>query len=189
MAASEAEHQRRPALSIQPESGRRNQKLRRRQRKRAEKPVEQFLDIANRCPAKSRDEDLSSRRLPPAQRRRDGRPHHRAAEAALEIARRRRPPRRAAVSPSNTSPAATSATWPRARQSHLQHHFGRGIVNTPGDFGILGERPASGTARLVGDGTGATRLEHEDCKADHDLDRLSSIVAPPPTGRRRQRQH
>src|SRR5262249_35192895 len=23
-----------------------------------------------------------------------------------------------------------------------QHHFGRGIVNTPGDFGVLGERPS-----------------------------------------------
>ena len=59
------------------------------------------------------------------------------------------------------------------------HHFGRGIVATPGDFGVLGERPTHPELldwladEFMADGWRAQAA----APADHDLDRLPPVVA------------
>ena len=59
------------------------------------------------------------------------------------------------------------------------HHFGRGLVDTPGDFGKLGHRPTHPELldwladELVRGGWSLKRS----APADHDLDGLPSIVA------------
>ncbi len=59
------------------------------------------------------------------------------------------------------------------------HHFGRGIVDTPSDFGILGQRPTHPelldwlAGELVRQGWSLKRMH----QVPHDLDGLSPIVA------------
>ncbi len=64
-----------------------------------------------------------------------------------------------------------------------QQHFGRGIVETPDNFGKLGARAdPSRAAGLVGRGLHEERLDDEAAApADHDLQRLPAIF--PPAGR------
>ena len=68
-----------------------------------------------------------------------------------------------------------------------QHHFGRGIVATPSDFGVRGEPPTpSRAARLAGDRAGRPGLAAQaDPPADGHLGRLSPGVD---AGRARQKQ-
>ena len=71
------------------------------------------------------------------------------------------------------------------------HHFGRGIVGTPSDFGHLGERPTqSRIARLAGRRVRLERLGSEAAAAaDRHVDRLSPKLGPHARTRRgRSRQ-
>src|SRR5262249_53834114 len=117
--------------------------------KRAQKPVEEFLDVANEVPGQvpvTRVFHRGDYRQPKAPVR----------PGDLTIAAPEG--KRFEIAPKDPKLAASTARrLPFAR--HLtssehpllgrvlvnriwQHHFGRGIVNTPGDFGVLGERPS-----------------------------------------------
>jgi len=116
--------------------------------KRAAKPVEEFLDIANEVPGQIP--------LTKIFHRGDYRQPKDAVEPGdLTIAAAEG--KRFEIAPKSANPASSGRRLAFAK--HLtsgdhpllgrvlvnriwQHHFGRGIVNTPGDFGILGERPS-----------------------------------------------
>ena len=60
------------------------------------------------------------------------------------------------------------------------HHFGRGLVNTPADFGAMGEKPSHPELLdwLARDFV-SRRLEAQAAaQADHDVDRLSAELGP-----------
>jgi hypothetical protein len=116
--------------------------------KRALKPVEEFLDIANEVPGQVPLTKIFHRgdyRQP-----KDAVQPGDLTIAAAEGKRVEIAPTDAKVAGSTGRRLAfakhlTNGNHPllgRVLVNRIwQHHFGRGIVNTPGDFGILGERP------------------------------------------------
>jgi hypothetical protein len=117
--------------------------------RRAQKPVEEFLDIANEVPGQVPVTKIFHRG--------DYRQPKAAVQpgdltiAAPEGQRFEIAPTDAKTNGSTGRRLAFARHLTSGEHPHLgrvlanriwQHHFGRGIVNTPGDFGVLGERPS-----------------------------------------------
>jgi len=73
---------------------------------------------------------------------------------------------------------------PRVMANRLwQYHFGRGIVRSPSNFGLQGDRPTHRNCSTSGVGTGGQRLAPETPPSpDRDVERLPHVVACQPGG-------
>ena len=88
--------------------------------------------------------------------------------------------RRAPDAPSRIGwPRADNPLTARVMANRIwQFRMGDGLVRTPNDFGVMGDKPEqSRAARLAGRGVRGARLERQgDGPADRDLERLPAIV-------------
>ena len=165
--APEREHHRGRALPVQPGRGRRPQEgqARRSPPSAREKPVEDFVSVLDEVPGvRARDADLPSRRPSPAHSRPSaGRPDDRRARRRAVRDRRQgrtaRRPRAAGWPMPGISSTGDHPLVGRVLANRIWlHHFGRGLVETPGDFGVLGiAADASRAAGLAGRRAGRAR--------------------------------
>ncbi len=150
---------------------------------RAKKPVEDFVpaltEIPGRVPATFlfHRGDLRQPRqavAPGALTVLDGVPLHVVKDAAAPTTGRRLALARWLTDPRQplTARVLVNRVW--------MHHFGRGIVGTPGDFGKLGERPTHPELLdwLASELSSAGLETEGPAPADDDLVRLPAVVAP-----------